>query len=108
MALRYADSFFEMSEAQTLGTAAIQGMWPFRVWKGRIDSSYDIDFNRHWILIVIQLHNGDKLAHKEPVSADALVAYPDKVLNDLYEAFFWAFRNREAEPIPDNIILGEY
>jgi hypothetical protein len=109
--VRLADAVLRLPHndrhGEILFEAVREGLWPFKPHMIQAYMEYDIDFHRYWIYFEVVFKDGQRIAHKEKVDAWDMADQPYTEVNKLYPKFLAAFRNREDDPIPSNIVLGE-
>jgi hypothetical protein len=83
-----------------------EGVAPFKPRHIYLFVENDIDYNRYAIFAEVWFNDG-RWAWREFIDAWALAEDTDREAMKAAGEFFIAFRNRVAEPITDNIVLGE-
>jgi hypothetical protein len=91
---------------QDLHRFVVEGFWPFKLRQTQLYLEFDIDFGMYH-LYVDALGNNWRFAWKEPIDMYGLARNPEQTVLKVSRQLLQAFRQREPDPIEDNVVLGE-
>lgn len=89
-----------------LSRTVVEGMWPFKVERVELEYDYNIDLD-HYRLFVTAVGGDWWARYKMFVDPVELVEGPETHLLKLCRQLLKLLRQRAADPVPDNVVLGE-